>query len=444
MAPTGDAPVRGSARTTVLVGISAALLVAASRWWVRNAAEPLVWNDTADYLASAGTGWLSAARWYGPRPVLMPAVLTAVGSDLKSFVAIQTVVAVVAWALLAASVASSLPRGWRPWAGGAAVVAVAVTWPVAMWDQEVLTESLALSTLALVAAAIVWAAQGLDRWRAGALIVAAALWLAVRDSHVVPVAVAAAGLGGWALLHRPQRRRLTLLTAAYLGALAFLVAGAVQVGHRDDQPLEHVYAARILPYPERVAWFSDHGMPDGPSLGAVPEAAAVGRAPFTPVAQAPAWDRWRTWLARDGRSTFVRYVVAHPGYVISEPRQRPERVFNNGEGLATYRPLELRELPGLQRLAYPELSATVVVAALMVPVARWRRTLRSAPFVAGAALVVTAFPHALAVWHSDGMESARHLLIPGVQTRTGVLLMALGALLARGNGAYDVASCPRP
>ena len=42
-------------------------------------------------------------------------------------------------------------------------------------------------------------------------------------------------------------------------------------------------------------------------------------------------------------------------------------------------------------------------------------------------VVAAAAPHALVVWHSDGMESARHLLVPSVQLRTGVLLLVLAA-----------------
>ena len=35
-------------------------------------------------------------------------------------------------------------------------------------------------------------------------------------------------------------------------------------------------------------------------------------------------------------------------------------------------------------------------------------------------------PHGLTAWHSDGMETARHLVVPSMQLHLGVLLMALG------------------
>jgi len=36
-------------------------------------------------------------------------------------------------------------------------------------------------------------------------------------------------------------------------------------------------------------------------------------------------------------------------------------------------------------------------------------------------------PHGLFAWHSDGMETARHLVVPALQLHLGVLLMAIGA-----------------
>jgi hypothetical protein len=56
---------------------------------------------------------------------------------------------------------------------------------------------------------------------------------------------------------------------------------------------------------------------------------------------------------------------------------------------------------------------------------RWR-----SPLAPGAAVVgVTAVPHGLMAWHTDGMETARHLVVPGMQLRLAVLLLGV-ALLA--------------
>jgi hypothetical protein len=412
------------------VGLAVALVVGSLHRWARNGAPPLVWNDTADYVASSKTALWSLDRWAGARPPLMPLLLSVAGGSFERFASYQTWLAALSWGVLGAAVAAALGTSPRRVVAAVVVVVVAVPWPVAMWDQEVLTESLALSGLALVVAAGVRFAEGATPWRIAGLVAACGWWLAVRDSHVVPVACLAVALAvaawrGW-LRPRPE----ALATACLLLALAVLVVGAADAGGRDKLPLEHVYAVRVLPYPNRVSWFADHGMPDGPALAAIPPAQAPGLAPYTPIPPDPRWARWRSWLADHGRSALLRYAVTHPAFVVREPLRDPERVFNNSGGLAGYRPLELRHYPLADALGYPPTWAAVVAGVVALAAAIRRRVATSPLAVAGLVTIATAAPHALVVWHSDGMESARHLLIPGVQLRLGVVLLALAAALA--------------
>jgi hypothetical protein len=46
--------------------------------------------------------------------------------------------------------------------------------------------------------------------------------------------------------------------------------------------------------------------------------------------------------------------------------------------------------------------------------------------VVGAGSVALALPHALVSWHTDAMETARHLIVPALQLHLGALLMVLG------------------
>ena len=49
--------------------------------------------------------------------------------------------------------------------------------------------------------------------------------------------------------------------------------------------------------------------------------------------------------------------------------------------------------------------------------------------LAGAAAVALAVPHALVSRHSDGMETARHLVVPVLQLHLGALLVVTGVLV---------------
>jgi hypothetical protein len=75
-------------------------------------------------------------------------------------------------------------------------------------------------------------------------------------------------------------------------------------------------------------------------------------------------------------------------------------------------------------LALPT-AVVLLVAALLVGWACGRRRLTPL-LVAGGVTALLSVPHGLAAWHSDGMETARHLVIPALQLHLGVLLMALG------------------
>ncbi len=148
---------RGGAAVAAL---AVALVVAGvARVWQVAGRPPLGWNDTVDFVASSQAPWASTGLWAGPRPPAVPVVLKLVGEAPGTYVHVQVGLAVVCWAVLAASVATVV-RGRARWPAAAAVVAFSSTSPVTMWERSVLSESLALSLLALVLAAGLQVARG--------------------------------------------------------------------------------------------------------------------------------------------------------------------------------------------------------------------------------------------------------------------------------------------
>jgi hypothetical protein len=206
---------------------------------------------------------------------------------------------------------------------------------------------------------------------------------------------------------------------------------AADHGERQVYPMRNVFEVRVLPYQDRVRWFADHGMPrTGEFLGPDARKAHVepGQAPVVAVPDDdPALQDWLAWVRDDGRSAYARFVVTHPLYLVAEPLRSPERSFNNAEGDRTfYAPIDQRRLPLVDGFALP----TVVVVVLGGMVAGWAVGRRMLPplVAAGAVVALLAVPHGVAAWHSDGMETARHLVVPALQLHLGVLLMVVGAL----------------
>jgi hypothetical protein len=429
--PAEDVPINRIERRWALAAIAliAAALGGAIRWWVRTGVVPRRWRDSEEYVVVSRAGWFASQRWIGSRPVLFPSLLTVVSQRLGALVTAQVLIGAVSWAVLAMSMAACLRPGWRRWVMAGMVVALSVTGPVAMWDAQVLTESLAWSVLVVVTAAMLWAARSFGLRSVLAVVGACALLLAVRDSNVVPVLVGAIAWAAWALVRRSPTRRAVLAAAAVLSMLSVAVVVTANKAGRQGQPTEHLFAARVIPYPDRLAWFEAHGMPQVEQLRHLPSKGVNGQARWTPIPHGGEFWPWRRWVRDDGRTAFARYVLTHPTYLVTEPIQRPEHTFDSGRGIARYRPRGLRSVPLVTGLFWPSVAVTLLVAAGATAVI-WRRKVGRSPLViAGLVLVGTAGPHAFVVWHSDGMESARHLLVPNAQLHLGTLLLLAAALL---------------
>jgi hypothetical protein len=413
----------------------------AVRAWQLRDQVALVWNDTADFVASSRSSWLGTDLWAGRRSPAAPVLLKLVGGGEQAYLGAQATLAALCWAALAASVWTAVPgRRARVVAVGL-VAAFSVTTPVVMWESSVLSESLATSGLALVAAAVVQLARGVTWPRAAAVLAALALWLATRDSHAV-----AGVAGGLALVAvvatvalvarrggRPAGPALRPLAAVGAGAvlLGGLAAWGAEHGERGDFPMVNVFEARVLPYPDRVRWFADHGMPQaGEFLGDDARAPhrEPGQAPIVSISpDDPELGPWLAWVAADGRAAFARYVATHPLYLVTEPLATPERTFNNARGdRDLYAPPGLPTVPLVDGLLAPGTLTVLMVAAVVVGWAFGGGQV-SPLLVAGAVIAGLAVPHGLFAWHSDGMETARHLVVPALQLHLGVLLMAVGA-----------------
>lgn len=437
---------------TALVFLASAAALAVVRAWQIVGREAVSWNDSADFVASAHTGLFSVERWAGPRTAAAPLVLSLARFEPGTYVGWQAAIAVACWAALAASVWTVMGPGRARWVGPLAVVAFACTVPVTMWERSVLSESLAASTLALTLAAALQLARGVTARRVVAVLATSVLWLITRDSHAAVVLIAAVAVGvglvvaEWRGRGRPaddgstERDRAVgglILLACWLFALGGVAWVAASHGHRYVYPLRNVFEARVLPYPDRVAWFADHGMPQadrftGPDAPE-PAVRGGGDAPVVYVADdEPDMQEWRAWVAQHGRGALAAWMATHPAYLVTEPLRDPERTFNNAEGdRSFYAPADQRELPLVTDVLVPHrwvaLAVVVVVAAWATRRRRWRSPL----LLVGAGTVALALPHALVSWHTDGMETARHLMMPALQLYLGALLMVLGVLGAR-------------
>ena len=238
-----------------VVAIALVVAFAGYRIWQAFAGPPQIWPDSGDYARSA--------VWAGSRPPLIPLLLGATGTS-PSFVAVQVAVAIIAWVAVAVAVAVLLPHGARV-GSMALVLAFASTTAVVSWDRSVLSESLALSSMVLLLAAGLWAYSGSFTWpRVFAVLAAATLFASARDPHVWVVWLLAAAVGVETVVRGRGVRGL--VAALGLALCAGVMLGGTLASDRSHVNVAHAYFVRVFPYPDRVAWFEDHGMPNAAEI----------------------------------------------------------------------------------------------------------------------------------------------------------------------------------
>jgi hypothetical protein len=344
---------------------------------------------------------------------------------------------VIAWGYLAWTVGSLFPLGWRRLIGYLAILAFATTTPIVLWDRSVLSESLALSGLAMLFAASIRLAQKLTPRRASAL-VGAALWCALaRDTEILlPVTLGILLLiFAFTRRHRPAFT-LSLLTACtLLLAAGFCVATVVESGRDTLNTTDNLYI-RVFPYPARVAWFASHGMPQSKQIDQLaesepPPAAGTAKTVF-PDLKTPEFARLNRWINDHGASTYTLWIIGHPWLVVLEPFQRPERTFNNAGGdINGYAALN-KVTSGLTPVLWPPWVWLLVVAAVIVVVLDERDLNVDRVVQAIVVLGLIGIPAMFAAWSGDGQETTRHTLEGLAEVHLGVLIMLLYVLLARG------------
>jgi hypothetical protein len=413
--------------------VLALLGFAALRIWLA-LGDPVSWSDTRSYDVQASKSPLSARFWAGRKPPGFPLVLKVIGSH-EAVVVFHVAVAIVAWAVLAWVVASFVRGAWPRLLALCLVLGFALTNQIAIWDRVMLSESLALSTFALLVAALIGFVHRPGWLLAGAVAVSAGAWMSMRDTNIYVVLGAGAVLLIAGLLALARRRVLAARIVVAAVALIVLGGAALAVSAstvRGWDPLRHVLSDRILPYPDRLSWWEDHGMPQAAALRRLAvERTDTGAPAVGPAARDRRFGRYSRWVRDEGARTYVVWLATHPSYTLFEPFERPERVHLR-RTVGEYSP-DANELPLVSRLYFPPWPVSLGLLAVVLLLGRWLRRPRDATWWVAAGLVVLAVPHLLIAWHGDAASPIRHGLLGNVQAQLGILLLAL-VLLPRAAG----------
>lgn len=372
------------------------------------------------------------------RPWATPFFYSLLPDDPRATIVAQASLGAVAWTVLALAAAAWFTDRRIQLGVAVTIAALGLTTSVTNWDVTKLSESLALSLTVLVLAA--W--MNLVRrpvMGTAVLVLAVSLpWVFVRQS-LMPTAwmlVAAAAIGlGWTWFRR-GRDNDTWRSLAVVAAGLLLLCGVATASYGQNQEIVHhnltvIVMNRMAPDADRLQWFVDEGMPL-PSSGGLTFDDFDQDQPF------------QQWVADEGSATYVRFLLEHPWYAVTEPlddfvfarpsvyldEEQPQvTMLSPGEAYGSVRPV----LPDVVEQLLFGPGQTGVVISLLAGVAAWslfRRRWIDRRWIVPLALAVLAVGGLYAAWHGATPELPRLATVAAVALRIALILQI--AVLAEG------------
>ena len=203
-------------------------------------------------------------------------------------------------------------------------------------------------------------------------------------------------------------------------------------------PLLNVIGKRVLPTPERTAFYQAYGMPvNGRLMDMAGESPAAERAFYG----APELEDFRAWLQVDGKSVFAKALATNPIRSLVEPLADVQEFVC--PALSPYRydpfPTFYRNLDG-SWFCQPRAAAAIVAAGAILGIGLlgvaylWRKRLSATDglwLLTLAAMLLGWLPFVWFTWHViGGMEVGRHEWSGVLMARVGGLLLLFYATYA--------------
>ncbi len=394
-----------------------------------------VWPDAVfpkqGYLAVAGKGPFRPSFYFAFRPIGYPLLLWALRRSALATVLAQTALYCAVVFALCTTAFRFLRSQVIAAATALAFAGIALQAKYAMWNVQILSESLAIS-LGLASIAAWWrfaAAPTRARARWGWAFVIA--WLVVRDAHVLPatvVIVPVAVLVAWLAKRLDTRVRRSLLVGA---VLVVLVAGysysSQSASHRAVLSFHDVVGVRVLPDAQLSRWFAHHGMPLDNALRSRTGKSGLENDFY--LSKDPAFAKYRHWARGAGpRALVFSLVVQAPRYARLMNQDLPTVLAGNVHDYDTFGVYDRlpRQIPfqlggpttrrGL--VIWLVLAAVGIVDSLALALRR-KRGLGLVVF--GATALVLTLIEGYTTWGGDPVELERHMI--GALSRLSVILV---------------------
>lgn len=220
---------------------------------------------------------------------------------------------------------------------------------------------------------------------------------------------------------RPPLVTLTVFCILFSGIFA-LSNFSVGQGARWEFPFYNIMGKRILPVSRHVEYFAKHGMPVSRDLlerrerFASDDDYAFYGEPLR---------KFRAWAVKDGKTTYIQFLLSHFSYSIVEPTLWFQEKFLNDI---------INDVAGPGQSQSSKISASILclllagyVILICLSLILWHRgELSRFPYlIVPLGMISLSVPHAGLVYHADAMGIQRHCLTALVQGLLGFVLFCI-------------------
>lgn len=371
--------------------------------------------DTDIYVRISTQPILSDEFLYVDRPFVFPLLLQITNQEFKPAVVFQLGLTIVAWGLLAWSISTFFKNSLLSLFSFIIILALSLVRHLAGWDFVLMTESLSLSIFALFIVSSIWLLRGWKIYKVIICLILAFLYAFTRDTNAY-LLLMFSGLIVIAILLRWLQVKYLIFVFSFV-AIFFLSNLNADLSQRWVFPLMNVIGKRILPRAEVLPAFKACGMPITPEL--LSAAGLYANENNRQLSVDPALEGFRLWLAEDGKSCYMKWLISNPISTAQEALKEFDAMIYF-EWVGGYFSRKYQDvLPSrVERILYPVYFLPYLLAGLTLIALYgiFKQAWRDNPLWAIAIILcLTIFPHLYITWHGDDMAPERHALSVGMQ-----------------------------
>lgn len=429
-------------RTRPLVPMILIGLYVLARVFILVRSKPFVAFDTTSY---APTGPVEVLSFTGnaPRPWGVPLLFSIMPTNEARVIA-DWLIGTAAWACLAWALWTMLRSQIARIIGIAAVLLLALTPQLVVWDFAVLSESLSISLGVLALGLLMIWSRTRSRIALAGMVAVAFWWIFTRQDVMTMVAALIAVLVLYIWRNRSVRKAAVAAVAVLVLGIGWHAAllpsidkayGGWWLNGYNFTDATFIYRLRlvVLKDPQmRSAYWTEFGMPRCAPAEQVAKATAWRIRDFSSgVRQCPELDAWMT---ENASSVGYKYAAKHPRHFAAATlKVAPETLAGSLEG--QYQTKVQQVMPwSAGRVFWPGksqvLPLTAVIAALALALGAAFRLLRRRAwlYTAGAALVLVSLANTVATFLFTAGEWGRFGIQEAVSLRIGLLLLVLATI----------------